>query len=73
MKDNFYTSHIIGILIWLLIVLICMLAYIIIDEEQEKQEIKINHAIIIKWQEKQHEKIDYIYNSLKEFDLECVE
>ena len=66
--DNFYRSHIIGILIWLLIVLICMLSYLIYAEWKEEPTIKISHAMIIKWQEndkKRDEKIIEICGNIQ--------
>lgn len=69
---NFYISYIIWFLIWFLVLLI----YIIIIETIEKKNIEAYHIIIIKWQEKQYEKIQelntrllIIENSLKEWEL----
>ena len=53
MKDNFYTSHFIWILIGPLLCLLALLTYIIISEEKEYKEVKAAYIIIIKWQEAQ--------------------
>ena len=46
MRDNFYTSHVIGLLIWLLIVCVGLLLYVIIIEQEDKEEILIRMEYI---------------------------